>query len=196
MTEFFFEYGLFAAKLATFVVAILVVVIVSVAATRRVKKSMKGHIETSKINDEIEAMRFALDAGVSDPEVFKLHIKQKRQEKKLELKARKKALKQAAKGGAGGEIEAQVKPRVFVLNFKGDLRALAVAGLRQEITAVLSMAQARDEVVVRLEPRGHGACLRARFLAAAADQGTRHRLDRLRRQGRRQRRIHDGLRGE
>ena len=154
MTEFFFEYGLFAAKLATFVVAILVVVIVSVAATRRVKKSMKGHIETSKINDEIEAMRFALDAGVSDPEVFKLHIKQKRKEKKLELKARKKALKQAAKGGAGGEIEAQVKPRVFVLNFKGDLRALAVASLRQEITAVLSMAQPRDEVVVRLESPG------------------------------------------
>ena len=154
MTEFFFEYGLFAAKLATFVVAILVVVIVSVAATRRVKKSMKGHIETSKINDEIEAMRFALDAGVSDPEVFKLHIKQKRKKKKLELKARKKALKQATKGGAGGEIEAQVKPRVFVLNFKGDLRALAVASLRQEITAVLSMAQPRDEVVVRLESPG------------------------------------------
>ena len=154
MTEFFFEYGLFAAKLATFVVAILFVVIVSVGATLRVKKSKKGHIETSKINDEIEAMRFALDAGVSDPEVFKLHIKQKRKEKKLELKARKKAFKQAAKDGVGGEIEAQVKPRVFVLNFKGDLRALAVAGLRQEITAVLSMAQARDEVVVRLESPG------------------------------------------
>lgn len=154
MTEFFFEYGLFAAKLATFVVAILFVVIVSVAASRRVKRSMKGHIETNKINDEIEAMRFALDAGVSDPEVFKLHVKQKQKEKKLELKARKKALKQAAKGGAGGEIEAQVKPRVFVLNFKGDIRAQAVSGLRQEITAVLSMAKPRDEVVVRLESPG------------------------------------------
>jgi serine protease SohB len=154
MTEFFFEYGLFAAKLATFVVAILLVVLVSVGTALRVKQSKKGHIETSKINDEIEDMRFALDAAVSDPETYKLHIKQMQKEKKLERKAHKKALKQAAKGNAGGEIEAQQKPRVFVLNFKGDLRALAVAGLRQEITAVLSMAQARDEVVLRLESPG------------------------------------------
>ena len=165
MTEFFFEYGLFAAKLATFVIAMLAVVIVSVGATRRVKKSKKGHIETTKVNDEIEAMRFALDAGVSDPETFKLHIKQRLQEKKLERKARKKALKQAAKGDAGGETDADVKPRVFVLNFKGDLRALAVARLRQEITAVLSMAQASDEVVVRLE--SHGGMVHAYGLASS-----------------------------
>ena len=174
MTEFFFEYGLFAAKVATFVIAILVVVIVSVAATRRAKRSMKGHIETSKINDEIEAMRFAIDAGVSDPEVFKLHFKQKQKQKKLELKARKKALKQAAKGSAGGEIEAQVKPRVFVLNFKGDIRAQAVAGLRQEITAVLSMVQASDEVVVRLESPGgmvHAYGLASSQLQRIKDRG-------------------------
>ncbi|MEM7561874.1 MAG: protease SohB [Pseudomonadota bacterium] len=154
MTEFFFEYGLFAAKLATFVVAILLVVLVSVGTAMRVKQSKKGHIETSKINDEIEDMRFALDAGVSDPETFKLHMKQMQKEKKLERKAQKKALKLAVKGGAGDDTEAQQKPRVFVLNFKGDLRAQAVAGLRQEITAVLSMAQPCDEVVLRLESPG------------------------------------------
>ena len=95
MTEFFFEYGLFAAKLATFVFAILIVVGVSIGATRRVKRSMKGHIETTRINDEIDAMRDALDAGVSDPEIFKQHIKQKGKQQKLERKARKKALKKA-----------------------------------------------------------------------------------------------------
>ncbi|MDH3859900.1 MAG: protease SohB, partial [Gammaproteobacteria bacterium] len=111
-------------------------------------------IETTKVNDEIDAMRFALDAGVSDPDTYKLHIKQKRQEIKLEHKARKKALKQGAKGATTGETGANAKPRVFVLDFVGDLRALAVARLRREITAVLSMAQASDEVVVRLESRG------------------------------------------
>ncbi|MDH3635556.1 MAG: protease SohB [Gammaproteobacteria bacterium] len=154
MTEFLFDYGLFAAKLATIVIGILVVVVVSFFATRRVKKSRKGHIETTKVNDEIDAMRFALDAGVSDPDTYKLHIKQKRQEIKLEHKARKKALKQGAKGATTGETGANAKPRVFVLDFVGDLRALAVARLRREITAVLSMAQASDEVVVRLESRG------------------------------------------
>lgn len=165
MIEFFFDYGLFAAKLATFVIAILVVVLVSVFATRRVKKSRKGHIETTKINDEIDAMRIALDAGVSDPDTFKLHIKQKHRVKKLERKARRKALKQAAKGDTVGETEADVKPRVFVLDFEGDLRALAVAHLRREITAVLSMAQASDEVLVRLE--SHGGMVHAYGLASS-----------------------------
>jgi serine protease SohB len=152
--EFLFDYGLFAAKLATFVIAILVVVVVSVGATRRVRRSMKGHIETIKVNDEIDAMQNALDAGVSDPEVFKLHFKRKRREKKLERKARLKALKQAARSDAAGEAPADTKARVYVLDFDGNLRASAVSQLRKEITAVLSMAQARDEVVVRLESRG------------------------------------------
>jgi serine protease SohB len=148
MTEFFFEYGLFAAKLATFVVAILVIIIVSVASTRRVRKSMKGHIETTRVNDEIDAMREAVDAGVSDPEAFKAHIKQKRKQHKLERKARKKALKHA------GDTTAEEKPRVFVLDFEGDLKASRVSNLRREITALLSMARDGDEVVVRLESRG------------------------------------------
>ena len=84
MTEFFFEYGLFAAKLGTFVIAILLVVGVSVVATRRVKKSMKGHIETTRVNDEIEAMRIALDAGVSDPDTFKQHLTQLHKDTKSE----------------------------------------------------------------------------------------------------------------
>ncbi len=154
MIEFLFDYGLFAAKLATFVIAILVVVVVLVGATRRVRKSIKGHIETIKVNDEIDAMQNALDAGVSDPEAFKLHFKRKRREKKLERKARLKALKQATRSDAAAEAGADTKARVYVLDFDGNLRASAVSHLRKEITAVLSMAQARDEVVVRLESRG------------------------------------------
>ncbi len=149
MAEFFFEYGLFAAKLATFVFAILVVVGVSIGATRRVKKSMKGHIETTRVNDEIDAMHDALDAGVSDPETFKRHIKQKGKQQKLERKARKKALKKGPLDDA-----ADAKARVYVLDFDGNIRASAVSSLRREITAVLSMARANDEVVVRLESRG------------------------------------------
>jgi serine protease SohB len=129
VTEFFFEYGLFAAKLATFVIAILVVIVASVAATRRVKKSRKGHIETTRVNEEMDAMRFALDAGVSDPEAFKLHFKRKQKAKKLERKARRKALKRAAKRGEVDAVEPDAKARVFVLDFDGDLRASAVSRL-------------------------------------------------------------------
>ena len=151
MTEFFFEYGLFAAKLATFVVAVLIVVIVSARAAQQVRKSVKGHIETNRVNDEIEAMRFALDAGASDPDTYKLHVKKMRKEKKLERKARRKALKKAADAD---DADAPDKPRVFVLDFEGDIRARAVSHLRREITAVLAMAGADDEVVVRLQSGG------------------------------------------
>jgi serine protease SohB len=170
VTEFFFEYGLFAAKLATFVVAILVVVIASVGATRRVKKTMKGHIETTRVNDEIDAMRDAVDAGVSDPDSFKLHIKQKQRQQKLERKAHKKALKRAH----GDEAAADTKARVYVLDFDGDLRASAVSNLRREITAVLSIARAGDEVVVRLESRGgmvHAYGLASSQLQRIRDRG-------------------------
>ncbi len=168
MTEFFFEYGLFTAKLVTFVVIVVAVVIVAFGITRRVRRSMKGYIETTRVNDEIEAMHDAIDAGVSDPESFKLHIKQRRREQKLERKARKKALKQAHDG------DADAKPRLFVLDFAGDLRASAVSRLRQEITAVLSMARDGDEVAVRLESRGgmvHAYGLAASQLQRIRDRG-------------------------
>jgi serine protease SohB len=114
---------------------------------------MKGHIETSRVNDEIDAMRNALDAEVSGPDAFKMHVKQQQKEKKLERKARKKALKQAATSEKENHA-ADAKPRVFVLDFKGDLKASAVSQLRREITAVLSMARDSDEVVVRVESGG------------------------------------------
>ena len=96
-------------------------------ASRRIKKSRKGHIEVSRINDEIDAMRFALDAGVSDPERFKLHLKQQHKQKKQERKARVKALKQAQRDGAADTTDADARKRVFVLDFKGDIRAAAVS---------------------------------------------------------------------
>ncbi|MGH7456798.1 MAG: protease SohB, partial [bacterium] len=43
---------------------------------------------------------------------------------------------------------------VFVLSFKGDILASAVSSLREEVTAVLTVAKPSDEVVVRLESAG------------------------------------------
>jgi serine protease SohB len=174
VTEFFFDYGLFAAKLGTFVIAVSIVVVVSAIAARRARKPRKGYIETTRVNDEIDAMRMALDAGVSDPDTFKRHIRQKQKEKKRERKARRKALKQAARDDTAAETGGDEKPRIFILDFDGDLRASAVSGLRQEVTAVLSMARASDEVVLRLESRG--GMVHAYGLASS-------QLDRVRQRG-------------
>ena len=174
MTEFIYEYGLFAAKLGTFVIAVMMIIWVSIMASRRVKKSMKGHIETSKINDEIDRMRFTLDASVSDPVGFKLHLKQKHKKEKQERKDRLKALKKAVKTDPDNPPEDSDKKRMFVLDFKGDIRASAVSSLRREITAVLSLAREQDEVLVRLE--SPGGMVNAYGLAAS-------QLQRIKQQG-------------
>lgn len=43
---------------------------------------------------------------------------------------------------------------VFVLDFDGDIKASAVAHLREEISVIISSAKAGDEVVIRLESGG------------------------------------------
>ena len=68
---------------------------------------------------------------------------------KAEEKARKKAEKARAKRHPHAE-----RKRIFVLNFRGDIKASAVASLRQEVTAVLAVAQRSDEVLLRLENAG------------------------------------------
>ncbi|MCB1778456.1 MAG: protease SohB, partial [Candidatus Competibacteraceae bacterium] len=46
------------------------------------------------------------------------------------------------------------RPRVFVLEFDGNLRATAVDALADEVTAVLAVAKPGDEVVVKLTSPG------------------------------------------
>ena len=46
------------------------------------------------------------------------------------------------------------KPRLFVLNFDGDIKATEVETLRQEITAMLSVANPEDEVFLQLDNSG------------------------------------------
>lgn len=48
----------------------------------------------------------------------------------------------------------EAKPRLFVLDFKGDIQASAVENLRREITALLNIQRSGDEVLVRLHNSG------------------------------------------
>jgi len=48
----------------------------------------------------------------------------------------------------------EVKGRLFVINFDGDVEASEVENLREEITAIISIADEKDEVLLRLESPG------------------------------------------
>ena len=57
------------------------------------------------------------------------------------------ALEDAAEKKAAKE-DKKDKPRLFVLKFTGDLKASAVDNLREEITALITIATPEDEVLV------------------------------------------------
>ncbi len=144
MTEFLSEYGLFLAKAVTIVVAILTVVTGCVAlAARGRKDDAEGHVEVINLNDELDHMRSTIEDVVLSKEQLKALHKEEKKKAKAEAKARKKSPEPDEK-----------RKRVFVLDFDGDVRASAVEPLREEITAILTLADEEDEVVVRLESPG------------------------------------------
>ncbi len=174
MAEFFFDYGLFALKALTIVVAILIVVVGSIAAGMRTRNAPEGHIEVTKINDDIDALRETLCESVVDPEAYKIETKQRHKAEKAERKANIKALKKASKTKDDDKVEPERKCRLYVLDFHGDMKASAVTSLRREITAVLSLAESQDEVLLRLESGGgmvHAYGLASSQLQRIKDQG-------------------------
>jgi serine protease SohB len=92
------------------------------------------------LNERYETMRDAINDRLVD-----------KKGRKALAKARKKEAKAAAKAAA----ERAEAKRVYVLTFKGDLRASAVKTLASEIDAVLMVARPEtDEAVVRVESAG------------------------------------------
>ena len=137
MLDYLMQYGLFLAEAITIVAAAgAVIVIVAVVARRR-----GGHgaerLEVSDLGARYHEMKQTLESGLLGSK-----------ERKAAAKVRKRDAKARAKEGRTD------RPRVFVLDFKGDMRASAVASLREEVTAVLSIARPEDEVLVRLENAG------------------------------------------
>jgi len=151
--EYLIEYGMFLAKAATIVLATLLIIgSIAAAGQRQRREPRKGRIKVTRLNDHIDEMRDTLREEVLEKGAFKLLSKKERKRLKAEQKARIKELKAHMK--EEGDADEERKPRVYVLNFKGNIAADAVASLREEITAVLTMAQGSDEVLVRLESPG------------------------------------------
>jgi serine protease SohB len=137
VSEFLAAYGLFLAQLATFILLLLVAIVLIVASRRR------GHAEglvVEHLNRRFEDAADELKLAIEGKQPYKKAVKARQKERKREAKARAK--------------QASPKPRMFVLDFKGDLRATAAASLREEVSAVLRVAKAGEQVLVRLENSG------------------------------------------
>ncbi|PPI82876.1 protease SohB [Marinobacter maroccanus] len=167
--EFLTEYGLFLAKIVTFVVAALVVisVIMSAAQKDRGDNEGEGELKIRKLNEKYEKLRETIQSRLMSDQQRKAFQKARKKEQKAEKKAAK-----AKKDNAGQDDS---RGRVYVLDFDGDIKASDTDPLRRAITAVLSTADPeKDEVVIRLE--SGGGLVHSYGLAAA-------QLDRIRSKG-------------
>ena len=157
--EYLIQYGMFLAKAVTIVVAIVVVIgAIAASGNRQRKSGRKGHIKVTHLNEHFDDMKDTLRHSVLAKEQLKQVHKEEKKQAKLESKEQAKAEKEAAKKSAAAEGEdgnsEQRKKRVDVLNFDGNISADAVVSLREEITAILTLAEPLDEVFLRLESPG------------------------------------------
>lgn len=128
---------MFLAKAVTIVVAIVAVIIVVLASTVK-HKSDKGELRITNLSEELEELKHGLKEELLSKKQFKAYEKQ--------LKADEKAKDKAADDACTG--------KVFVIDFKGSIDAAEVASLREEISAIIAIAEKGDEVVVNVESGG------------------------------------------
>ena len=113
--------------LAVFLIAVAGVVAIS---QRKRASGDDGHIEARLLNERYEAHQESLRAVTEDEAEAKAREKAKKKASKHEAKARKRALK------AADAPESEHRPRVFVIDFDGDMQASAVTQLREEVSAI------------------------------------------------------------
>lgn len=164
--EFLYEYGLFVAKAVTLVIAFIVVVSTIVGLASK-QKHGKGQLEIVSISEQLKDITNYAKQVLLDKNALKKLAK----EQKKEAKAKNKAKNKAKIIEQGEESE---KSRLYVIDFKGSMDANEVEHLREEITAILCVANKEDEVLVRLESGGgvvHGYGLAASQLQRIKEKG-------------------------
>ena len=146
----------FSVKGVAIVVLVLVAFALMISVARRSRRD-DDRLEVFRLND-----RFLLLA-----ESLRMSILSTREHKKVlqEAKAREK-----------NKNEQKHRHRIFVIDFHGDIAASHVVSLREEVTAIVSVATPEDEVVLRLESSGgvvHSYGLCASQLKRIRDKGLR-----------------------
>lgn len=137
--------GIFAAQ--TFLILFAILAVIIVIALIAARASHKSEVQVELIHKKYKRFRNILSAETLT---------------KTERKDLKKKLKEEHK--ASEEKSRSHEKKIFLIDFEGDVKASAVENLREEITAVLTVATPSDEVVVRVESPGgvvHGYGLAA-----------------------------------
>lgn len=123
--EFLTQYGLFALKTLTLVLAILFLLGGVLALTRKSKTDLNVTFLNHDYRHLVDYMEKAvLGKKTKKPKLKKTHSKKK------------------------------TEPVLYVIDFDGDIKASQVEPLREEVSAILAVATKQDEVLIRLESPG------------------------------------------
>lgn len=136
MGAFVAEFGLFLLELLTIAAIVVLVALLIISAARRSHEHEGLTVEhlNKTAQQRADVVRRAL-LGRRDS---RKRMRQRDKAEKAERKNRKP----------------DDRRRVFVVDFKGDIRASATASLREEVSAIIDVARKGDEVLLRLENAG------------------------------------------
>lgn len=147
------EFGLFVGKTLIIVFGIIAVILTMASVALR-SKAQVANISVTNLNEKLKKYSNELKNNIlNKKELKKEHKKQKKEE---------------------AEAEKESKPKIYVINFEGDIQASGVDNLREEVTAILSVAEKGTEVVACIESPGgvvHGYGLAASQLQRIKDAG-------------------------
>ena len=144
MLEIFSEYGLFLLKVITILIS-FIVLISFVAASK--KNSNQEGLDVENLNKKYKGLSDSLNKVVLQKDEWKAKQKDDKAIQKNPKKQKKR------------------KPKAFVLDFLGDIKASAVPSLREEVTAILDVAKKNDQIILRLD--NHGGVVHEHGLAAS-----------------------------
>lgn len=134
------EYFLFLMKSVTFlIVAGVLIGMLAKLSKAGAGANGKGKLEITHLNKALDAVKNKMQHAVLN---------------KHQLKKLNKEQKAAEKDKQKAEKSVESSSKAYNIRFKGDMQASQVASLRQEITAILTVANSGDEVVVSIESPG------------------------------------------
>ncbi len=162
MADFLFQYFLFLAKTLTLSVSIVCVIAGILIMSAKQKGMLKsGRVVIENLSDKIKDQIDETKSVILSKKEYKSLLKEQTKETKETKKANKKTTEN--------------KPRLFILDFDGDIKASAVTELQHCLNAILPVLdKSKDEILLKLE--SGGGMVHAYGLAAS-------QLDRIRQRG-------------
>ena len=125
--ELLSNYSLFLIKTLTVLISILLIISFIVNSK---KNDQSGTIEIKNVNKELDSIEENIKKNILTKSDFKKFIKAKKKSNK------------------------KLEKRLFVIDFKGNIRASEIVSLRREVSGVILSCKKGDEVLLRLENSG------------------------------------------